>query len=168
MGVLLRFVACAATLGTVGCAVTVLGVVGAFALVFPDGYPDPFVPYDRFMTGEVAPMAEAALCEERWHDPYSINSMCMLRLENGPFREIQITIHSSSTRMWTSKIDYWPRHLRVVDLVRHWGAPDRIVVIDSKLHNYRLMWNDAHVEAYATSARRFTNQASVSLVQWTF
>jgi hypothetical protein len=150
------------------CLMMVLGVVSAaVTVVYPAGYPDSFAPYEGFMTGQGAPTIDTTVCIPQWQGLFTHQWGCSLRPASGSFQEVHLML-GDTTHGWKRQITFWPRHLCVVDLVRHWGAPDRVVIIDSKMHNYRLMWDDANVEAYATSARRFTNQASVSLVQWTF
>jgi hypothetical protein len=132
------------------------------ALIFPDGYPDPFAPYDAIMPGQSIKALENY---PRCHlSPvifiYGIpgtQSACRIPLVDAPFYMIDVTADKDTIQsLW-----FGAEHLQVVDLVREWGTPDSVY---KSQWQYTLCWRKQRVFAVTAAAKRFTYQALIRTI----
>jgi len=134
----------------------IIVVLICLQLVYPNGYPDPFAPYDDLWPGAPDTLLAAHLCKITPPTPTMPEAICQRNLDSGSFKQVTVVakygkIHS---------IVFLVRQLQVVDLVKRWGQPDKV---ERSPQQYTLSWQ-AGVEAYVRCDRQFTYQLGVDLV----
>ena len=139
--------------------VVVTGVLGGTRLIYPQGYPDPFLPYTALMAEQA--VLHRVLCDAQWHDPSTHQAICKIVPVSGPFDEINV--YFCDCDLARLEVAFWSEQLRVADLILHWERPDTIIQDGMR---YELVWDHPQVRAYTGSENRYTLQTLVPLVTW--
>jgi hypothetical protein len=153
----LRLLFLVPTLLAVSLFCITLTVLAGTALAYPDGYPDPFAPYDEVMPGQPAKALEVYPCVSHvsLHGEGQHN-LCYIWPEEAIFRSITATVCNEIILDLTFNV----KNVQIVDLVELWGRPD---TIDEVPRAYRLRWDEG-IYAVSSATERFTFQSFVVLV----
>jgi hypothetical protein len=128
-------------------------VLTGMALIYPDGYPDPFALYTAFAPGK--PVTDPLLCRVPPNLPAD-EVTCEAPLHDNYFRRLYVT----SCKGMIEKVTFQADRLQVVDLVERWGHP---VSAERNAANYMLRWPQG-ISASVDGRGRFTYGAAVRFI----
>ena len=135
-----------------------LMVLLAGYLLYPDGYLDPFAPYDDFVPGRSAVSLAGYPCSTEIplssYDP----STCRIPLESKNFSAVYVTIQHSKI----TQIAFFGGEMRAADVVWHWGQPH---MIDRGRFTTILRWKNGLSAVVPGKGRNLYGQP-VELVQF--
>ncbi len=130
-------------------------VLGAAKLVYPDGYTDPFVPYEAIMPGQPSDVFREYLYEYscRFSNADSNTLDCLIDSGDGTFSSVIIQFYNHTIR----EVNFIADRLYVIELVGRWGYPTVIARHDDFFY---LRWG-SHVRAFVVLAQRFSYRLPV-------
>jgi len=140
-----------------GSSTLVTVVLAGAALVQPGGYPDPFTPYADIKPGQPVSIFETHPCQAYSMMGDSEEYTCVIRPNDGIFDRIIVSAYESHIETVT----FYGENLQVIDVVRRWGEPNRILSYESV---YILTWDQGVITYTVYSKRPFSYQLSVDFV----
>jgi hypothetical protein len=145
-----------------GSSVVATLILVAAAVTYPNGYPDPFAPYEELRPGQSTEVLEKFDCRVMDSDYGPPNSRCAITPNDNIFERIEVI-------SWDERLRYvvfYGETLQVVDLVRRWGKPDVITQIGFR---FNLRWRGEIVAVAPMAAPRFNHQLPVQsvIIRWT-
>jgi hypothetical protein len=127
-------------------------------LLYRDGYPDPFIPYQTIQPGRPIASLKPYDCQTEQFPEHIKMRVCRITVEEDtPFSAILVWTFDGAIQ----KVTYYGDTLQVVDLIRHFGKPDSVTLYNQ---HYVLNWNDGTHAVTPISTRRFAHQMSVLFV----
>jgi hypothetical protein len=141
-----------------GVSALMLVLVIIQALLYPDGYPDPFTPYAAILPGNPTTVVTGQYsCDRELLAPVfqqepvfevSGQSSCAINANSDSFDRIIVTSRNGEIR----DVQFLAPKLQAIELVRRWGRPNRI---QQAHHNYILTW-DVGIVARAPAGGQFS------------
>ena len=124
-------------------------LIGAH-MVFPGGYPDPFIPYQTIQPGQPITALGPYGCQTEQFPEHIKMRVCRITaVEETPFSAILVWTFDGAIQ----KVTYYGDTLQVVDLVQHFGKPTKVSV---NWRYYILNWGNEMIALVPKEAHGFT------------
>jgi hypothetical protein len=158
----------AAVLLIMGLSTLMLAVLAFTVLLHPDGYPDPFTPYETIVPGgSFTSVLDQHSCErqllapvfdvEPGLQPSAGLSSCAINPDSDTIDNVIVVSREGRIQ----QVQFLPTNLQAIELLRRWGRPDRI---QRSPRNYLLTWDAGVVAFTPATGRRFSYVLPVSIV----
>jgi hypothetical protein len=149
-----------------GVSALMLMLVIIQALLYPDGYPDPFTPYAAILPGNPTTVVTGQYsCDRELLAPVfqqepvfevSGQSSCVINANSDSFDRIIVTSRNGKIR----EVQFLAAKLQAIALIGRWGRPDRI---RRSTEGYLLIW-DVGVVARTPAGGQFSYLSPVRSV----
>jgi hypothetical protein len=158
----------AAVLLIMGLSTLMLAVLAFTVLLHPDGYPDPFTPYETIVPGgSFTSVLDQHSCHRELLAPVFEQepvfaasfgqSSCVINADAQTFSRVMVIQQDGRIQ----QVQFLPANLQAIELLRRWGRPDRI---QRSPRNYLLIWDAGVVAFTPATGRRFSYVLPVSIV----